>query len=221
MRADSSTGLCRDLPTAGENSGTPGGDVPEAPDAWQAFLARLRSGESAATRQFCDEFGPSLHKLAAAQMPDGLRRRVGAEDVVQSACRTFLRRARDRQFELADSQGLWQLMRAITVAKVREQARFHLRQRRGLQREAAAPNDSGGNWHVAGREPAPDAAVAFADELRHLLQALDGDERQVLKHKLAGRTNAEAAVALGMSERSVRRLLGRLRTRWERALAEP
>jgi len=56
----------------------------------------------------------------------------GPEDLVQSACRTFLRRAQIGQFRLADSEELWRLLCAITLTKVREQTRFHMRQKRGL-----------------------------------------------------------------------------------------
>src|SRR5688572_16762629 len=89
---------------------------------WQEHIDGLRSGDSEATRKFCEEYGPALQAVAAKHLPAGLRRRVGADDVVQSACRTFLRRAQVGEFHLADSESLWRLLCAITLTKVKEQA---------------------------------------------------------------------------------------------------
>ena len=97
----------------------------------ESHLAECRD----CTREFCERYGGPLYRVAAKHLPDRVRRRVGPEDVAQSACRTFLRRAEGGEFQLADAEGLWQLLCAITLTKVREQTRFHLRQKRGLDRE--------------------------------------------------------------------------------------
>src|SRR5207302_203407 len=84
--------------------------------------------------------GTLLEQLAERRLSKGLRRRVGADDVVQSAYRTFLRRAQAGEFQLADSDGLWRLLSAITLATVRELARFHGRQKRGFEQEVPIAN---------------------------------------------------------------------------------
>src|SRR5258708_3151729 len=105
-------------------------------EQWQRMITGLRQGDSMVVREFYAQYGPVWHATAYRHLPDKLRRRVGAEDVVKSACRTFLRRAEGGEFQLADDSGLWQLLCAITLSKVRGQARFHWRQKRGLGREA-------------------------------------------------------------------------------------
>ncbi len=104
-------------------------------DEWGAMVEGLRSGDPTVIRQFCERYGESLERLAERNLTGGILRRVGPDDVAQSACRTFLRRAKIGEFELADSKGLWGILCAITLAKVREQMRFQLRDRRGLDRE--------------------------------------------------------------------------------------
>ena len=99
-----------------------------AADDWDRLIHGLLAGDGEAARQFCAEYGDALRRLADKHLPAGLRRRVGPEDVAQSACRTFLRRARAGEFRLPDSAALWQLLCAITLTKAPEQARFHLRQ---------------------------------------------------------------------------------------------
>src|SRR4051812_47370036 len=106
---------------------------PEA--RWQALIDGLRRGDQRITQEFWDQYGRMLHGLAEKNLAEGVRRRVGPEDVVQSVCRTFLRRAQIGEFQLPDSESLWRLLCAITLTKVREQTRFHLRQKRGLDRE--------------------------------------------------------------------------------------
>ena len=132
-----------------------------------------------------------------------MRRRIGALDVVQSACRTFLRRARIGEFRLEDSEALWRLLCAITLTKAREQSRFHQRRKRGIDREqplAAADDSTAGVTAPADPRPSPDEAVAFDDFFEQVMAGLDDEERQVVDLKLQELTNDEAAGRLGLSE---------------------
>jgi RNA polymerase sigma factor (sigma-70 family) len=190
-------------------------------ERWAAWVRGFRTGDPDVEREFWDRYGPLLQRVAAGRMADRLRRRVEPEDVVQSACRTFFRRARAGQVVLTDSESLWRLLCAIVITKVREQARFHTRERRSLDREvplAGGPDDSGGEIPVPGREPPPDEAVAFVDYLEQLLVTLDDEERGVIDLKLQGLTHDEVANRLGLTERTARRVYKRVRTKLARAL---
>jgi RNA polymerase sigma factor (sigma-70 family) len=198
--------------------------VSSSPDPWQFTIDGLRRGDPAVVRDFWVAYGPALERLARSRLAPGVRRRVGPDDVVQSAVRTFLRRAGgDKPFELDDTEALWNLLCAITLTKVREKVRFHRRLRRGIDREVpldADPGDAGPAADSVDRGPAPEDAVEFADEFEHLLAGLDAEERDVLRLKLDGLTNEEAAASLGSSERTVRRLVKRLQGRLARAFPE-
>jgi RNA polymerase sigma factor (sigma-70 family) len=180
----------------------------------------LRAGDPQAVRRFCEQYGPLLERLADRHLGAAVRRRVGPEDVAQSACRTFLRRARLGEFRLGDSAELWRLLCAITLTKAREQARFHQRQRRGLDREvplgAVPAGAEGPDLRAAG--PTPDEAAEFADLIEQLVADLDEEERQVLDLKLQDFTNDEVAERLGCSERTVRRVVKRLQARLAQVL---
>jgi RNA polymerase sigma factor (sigma-70 family) len=195
----------------------------EAEDHWQRLIQGLRDGDPQAVREFCARYGELLHRLADKHLAEGLRRRVSPEDVVQSACRTFLRRAQGGQFHLADSASLWRLLCAITLAKVREQARFHLRQKRGFDQEVqAVPGDASGvSFHPVDPNPSPAEAAELADQFQQLLATLDDEERQIVDLKLQEYTNDEVAQHLGCSERTVRRILKRVQARLARALEAP
>ena len=179
---------------------------------WDRLIQGLRAGERDASRQFCERYGGPLYRVAAKHLPDRVRRRVGPEDVVQSACRTFLRRAEGGEFQLADAEALWQLLCAITLTKVREQTRFHLRQKRGLDRETDPDPTASGRpgFDAAAAAPTPAEAAEFADQFETLLASLDEEERTVVDLKLQEFTNEQAAEQLGCSERTVRRVLKRV-----------
>jgi RNA polymerase sigma-70 factor (ECF subfamily) len=186
-------------------------------DDWGRLVAGLRAGDPDVAREFCDRFGPALGRVADQRLPTQLRRRLGAEDVVQSACRTFLRRAQEGEFRLADDDSLWQLMCAITLTKLREHVRFHMRRKRGVDLEeplAPAPaGESGEGPPLAASGPTPDEAAEFADQFSHLLEGLDPEERLVVQLRFEEFTNDQIATSLNCSERTVRRLLKRVQNR--------
>jgi RNA polymerase sigma factor (sigma-70 family) len=193
----------------------------DGPDQWQRFIQGLRDGDQAVLFEFCQFYGPQLSRLADKYLGAKVRRRVGTEDVVQSACRTFFRRAQGGEFQFSDSAALWRLLCAITLSKVREHARFHNRQKRGLDRETSiAPDAGASDLHPRDPHPTPSETVAFSDFFEQIRAGLDEEERQVVDLKLQEYTNDEVALRLGLSERTVRRLLKRLQARLTRALEE-
>jgi len=187
-------------------------------DRWQRWITGIRAGNGAVVEDFCRQYGTLLHRVADKHIAGALRRRLGPEDVVQSVCRTFFRRAQGGEFEIADSEALWRLLCAITLAKVREQARFHLRQKRGLGQEVdAAAGDGAARFDPVAPEPTPSELVEFADQFTQLLAQFDDEERRIVDLKLQEHTNEEVAERLGCSERTVRRVLKRVRAHLERA----
>ena len=166
-------------------------------------------------REFCEHYGAALERVANRNLQTRLRRRFDAQDVVQSAFRTFLRRASGGQFQLSDSESLWRLLCAITLTKVREQARLQLRQKRTPAREVRLKAESesvGVAPHAPG--PTPAELVEFREQFEHIIASLDEDERRVVELKLEDCTQAEVAERLGTSERTVRRVLKRIETRF-------
>ncbi len=193
----------------------------EPTDSFAQMIRGLRDGDPQVAEEFWARYGAALQKVADSRLPAGLRHRVGPEDVVQSVCRTFLRRAKEGQFQLGDSRSTWGLLCAITLTKVQEQARFHLRKKRGVQLESEDVFSSAPGASVARPAdpgPTPDEAVEFADHFQHLLASLSAEERQIVELKLEDCTNDDVARKLGCSERTVRRLLKQLQSRLAREL---
>src|SRR5438105_3121282 len=158
----------------------------DEPARWQSLIDGLRRGDQRAAQDFWDQFGHLLQQLADKHLARGMRRRIGPEDVAQSACRTFLRRARIGEFQLPDSESLWRLLCAITLTKVREQTRFHLRKRRGLDKEVHAAvrpagesgaGESGPGFERAAPGPTPAEVAEFDDQFQQLLASMEEEER--------------------------------------------
>ncbi len=193
-------------------------------ERWERLIQGLRSGEGQIVQEFCAEYAGLLHRLAEKRLPRALLRRVGPEDVVQSVCRTFLRRAQGGEFQFDDSADLWRLLCAITLTKVRNQTRFHLRQRRSLAREVSdelPDGESGPGLAPQTPGPSPAEAAAFADQFQQVLASLEEEERQVVELKLQEYTNEEVAEQLHCSERTVRRIVKRAQERFARAFEAP
>ena len=183
---------------------------------WKRLIDGLRVGDPVVEREFWDRHGAALQRLADGHIKGRLKARVEADDVVNSAYRTFLRRARGGEFQLPDSAALWRLLCAITLTKVREQVRFHRRQKRGVDQEvplAPATDSRAEGMAVADPGPPPDEALLIADQMQHLLAALDAEERQIVELKLQDLTHEEVAAQLDCSERTVRRILKRVEAR--------
>ena len=174
-------------------------------DDWFELLA---AGDAETVEQFWNDFGEPLRRVAERQLSKSLAKRVDPEDIVQSACRTFFRRAQEGQFDCTNQDDLWRLMLTITLNKARMQARYHARAKRAMSAENSLDDVPEISPHHV--EDAIEA-VDFADLLETIFQHLDSESHQVLERLLADESQSEIASALGCSERTVRRIKSRIR----------
>ena len=178
-------------------------------DVWPRddWFSDLADGDPETVQQFWTEYGDPMRRVAERQLADRIKTRVDADDIVQSACRTFFRRIGQGEFELNGSESLWRLLLTITLNKARMQARFHTRDRRSIGREQAIPEN--GAFQPSERVSFLDS-VDFGDLLEHVMSHLDEEQQQILTMTLDGKPQSEIARALGCSERTVRRMRGRI-----------
>ena len=197
------------------------GDNPVADDVSIQLLERVRTGDEQAAADLFDRYVNRLIGLTRNRLSGKLARRVDPEDIVQSAYRSFFLRAQDGQFTLERSGDLWRLLTAITLNKLRMQAKYHGAQKRSMGDEESIA--SGSMYGVApervATEPTPDDAAALEEQLERIMGALKPLERQMLEMRLQSYTIDEIAAEVGRSERTVRRLLDRLKTYLEQELS--
>jgi RNA polymerase sigma-70 factor (ECF subfamily) len=187
-------------------------------DSFAGFLARLQSQDDAAAQELLVRFAHQLIALAHRHIGAGLRHKVDAEDVVQSAYKSFFLRYDAGNLDVANWNSLWGLLTLITVRKCAERAAYHRAERRDAAREVSLQRrDNASSWlEPFGREPTPDEAAVLREIVERLLAGLDDDERPILEMSLQGHTTREISERLGRAERTVRLVRESIRHRLER-----
>lgn len=196
---------------------------PESDLQWQEFIEGLATGSVAAQEQFWQRYGKRLDLVTRRHFPPGLNRRLAPEDIVQSTCRSFFTRIQDGRLEVSDRDSLWGLLCAIALNKTRMKQRYHLAQRRAINREQDVQSTKSDSGERTAAEPAsggapPDEAIIFAEQLERVMELLDATEKEILQLKLDNYTNQEIADRVSRSERTVRRVVERLQEKLATAL---
>ena len=179
---------------------------------------RLRAGDADAETLVVRRFTVQLVTLARRHLAQRIRQKTGPEDAVQSAFRSFFKRVRRGQFDLDSWDGLWSLLALITVRKCSARREHFQAARRDVRREVRLSNDDDPHTqHVAlSRAPRPDEALALAELIEQLLNDLSDSEQQVVHLRLQGYGINEICQMLSRADRTVRRILDRVRRRASR-----
>jgi RNA polymerase sigma-70 factor (ECF subfamily) len=188
--------------------------VMDSQSSFADLMARLRTGEDDAASQVFHRFAARLMLLARGRLNARLRQKVDAEDVLQSVFQSFFARYADGQFVLQDWDSLWGLLTSITLRKCARRAEHFQAARRDVRREAAPPADAA--WGAWAREPTPEEAALLTDTVRDLLDGLEPRERDIVALSLQGDTAAEISRQVDWGERTVQRILARVRKRLQR-----
>jgi RNA polymerase sigma-70 factor (ECF subfamily) len=178
------------------------------------LMGRLRAGDEDAAARVFDSFARRLVELARQHLDGRLRQKVDPEDVVQSAYRSFFVRYRDGQFTLLSWDSLWGVLTRITVRKCVNRAEHFRAARRDVRREVPlepTPGEIAAVGQFFAHEPTPVEAAALAETVEHLMSDLDEREREMLALALQGYIPREISPRVGRSERTVQRLLDRVR----------
>jgi RNA polymerase sigma-70 factor (ECF subfamily) len=178
------------------------------------LAARLKSGDPAAAEEIFRRYAHRLIGLAGKRLVGAIRQKVDAEDLVQSAFKSFFRAQEGSAVEVHDWHSLWSLLATITLRKVGYQIRHFLTDKRNVHREApTAPAAEGSDIGIEAlaREPTPLEAAMLAENVEHILDALEGKARDVIELSLQGWTPAEISAKVGLTERTVFRQVARLK----------
>jgi RNA polymerase sigma-70 factor (ECF subfamily) len=182
------------------------------------LLARWRQGDQYAAAELFRRYARRLIALARSRLSTKLAARVDAEDIVQSAYRSFFAGARAGQYDLRRGGDLWRLLVTITLHKLYLQVERNSAAKRGVDRERALPDEDqvdGIPAQLLAREPSPIEAAALADELAQFMQQLEPVERRLLELRLQGYDAEEMAADTHLSLRTVYRCLERFKTQLE------
>jgi RNA polymerase sigma-70 factor (ECF subfamily) len=181
------------------------------------LLVRWRQGDEQAAEEIFRRYASRMVALARSRLSLKLSQRIDAEDVVQSACRSFFTGTREGRYDIPPGSDLWQLLVAITLNKLYLRIRFNSSQKRDHGRERGFSSEDsllGLQPDLALREPSPDEMVALADELDQLMRPLKPLDRRILELRLEGHDLNEIAAQVQRSQRTVRRTLDQIKQRF-------
>lgn len=192
------------------------------------WIAALRVGDEDAASQLWERYFAQLVQLARRKLGSNPRRIADEEDVAISVFRRLCDGAEQGSFEqLSDRDGLWKLLVKITTNRAIDQKRHDNQQKRGGGKVRGESHFRGHEDSAAagldgllGPEPTPDMLRQIAEEHDRLMSRLDETLRKIAVWKLENRNNQEIGTLLGVTSRSVRRKLERIREIWNEELDE-
>ncbi len=191
-------------------------------DSVSRWIDDLRQGDDEAASRLWEKYFDRLVRLARHKMGNTPRRVADEEDMALSVFRRLCDGAKGGRFEqLADRDDLWRLLVVITTHRVIDQQRHETPLKRGggqvrgesvFVGNSSSPAD--GLQQLIGKDPTPEMLAQISEEHDRLMTMLDDDLKQIAVWKMENRNNEEIASELGLTSRSVRRKLGRIRELW-------
>lgn len=186
-------------------------DAAWAEELWENYYTRLRA--------------------AVRQRVRGIRRASASEsEVAQSALRTFLRRVQQGQLpRLDDDSELWRLLKTIAIRKSIDLQKNLRAQKRGGHYIVYNQDDQGadpltpqrGVANAPDTGPSPAADLEISELFNSMLASLPDDRhRDLILLKLQGASVALIAEHLGVTTRTVQRMVKGIEQQWQGGFLE-
>src|SRR5262245_55227837 len=185
-----------------------------ADQSFTDLMDRLNAGDDAAAAEIFHRFAHRLIGLARTRLDRLLQAKVDPEDVMQSVYRSFFRRQSENHYHLDGWDGLWGMLTVITLRKCGHRGEYFQAARRDVRREASAANGRDQpdlEFACLARDPTPSHAARLAETVEQIMRTLEGRERDIFALSLQGCTIAEISEQAGRTERTVQRVLKRVR----------
>lgn len=177
------------------------------------FLARIQSGDEDAARELLRRYEAEVRLVVRRQLPRLLRSRFDSLDFLQSVWGDFFQRVRSGPAEFTDSRHLVGFLARAAKNKVIDEYRRAASQKQDMHREEPIWSEAGRPRELPGREESPSKVVEAREVFDRLQELLPEDRRMLLSLKADGLSSREIGVRLGISERTVQRILEDLRRR--------
>jgi RNA polymerase sigma-70 factor (ECF subfamily) len=190
-------------------------------DDSRQLVQRWKDGDDSAADEIFERYLTRLIGLARSRLSPALARRVDAEDIVQSAYHTFFRNAREDRYVFERSGDLWRLLVGITMKKLHRNIEFHTAAKRSFRAEDSIRLSGESvrlRLEAVDSGPSPAEALSLVEQLDRVLESMDESHRDVFRRRLRGESVEEIATEIHRSQRTVRRLLERVRSDLEHEL---
>jgi RNA polymerase sigma-70 factor (ECF subfamily) len=183
--------------------------------SFEDLMARLRIGDSEVESQVFHRYAKRLIFLAQRHLEPRIQGKIDPDDVIQSVFRSFFTRTAAGQMEdLETWESLWQRLVIITLRKCRGKNDYYHTASREVQREiplGVLANQSDQDWEPAAADPTPFEAAVLTETVERLMGQLERRNRQILTLCLQGFPIPEISTEVGCTERTVYRILERVK----------
>jgi RNA polymerase sigma-70 factor (ECF subfamily) len=183
------------------------------PDSIRGLMARIQAGDEEAARELLNRYEAKVRLVVRRQLPKLLRSRFDSLDFLQSVWGSFFHKIRTGPNDLHEEGNLVAFLAWAARNKVIDEYRRAATQRQDIHRETSVRiEDVGGNGLVKPGET-PSQLAQAREMFGRLRDLLPEDHRIIVEMKAAGYSSKEIGNRIGISERTVQRVLEDLRSR--------
>jgi RNA polymerase sigma factor (sigma-70 family) len=186
--------------------------VPGGSSNIRDLLARIKDGDEGAACELLTRYESKVRLVVRRQLPRLLRSRFDSLDFLQSVWGSFFHRIRTGDNDLNEEQGLIAFLAWAARNKVIDEYRRAGTQKQDVRREERLEAKGDAEDALAAGDT-PSQLAQANETYERLRELLPEDRRVILELKAAGYSCREIGERLGMSERTVQRVLENLKDR--------
>jgi RNA polymerase sigma-70 factor (ECF subfamily) len=181
------------------------------------LLARLRAGDEDAATAIFNRYVRRLVGLARTRLDPLTRQKVDPEEVANSALGSFFRGYAEGKFELEGWDSLWEVLLVITLRKCGRRVEYFRAKRRNVAQEVpvGGADEDVLTWSAIAHEPTPEEAAMLSETVEQVMRDLHERERPILVLALQGFSLPEISEHVRRTERTVYRVLRRVKDKLE------
>ena len=187
----------------------------ELTSSFRSLMQEIAAGSQTAVGKLLDLYGHHLCRAVRRRLSRVLRPKYDTSDFVQAVWASFFcDRGQLARFE--HSGDFVAFLTKMANNKVVDECRRRLHtQKANVNRERSLSDDASQETVLPGREPTPSQVAIGHEQWERMMGEVPSHYRQILKLRAAGSTQEEIASLLGVNEKTVRRVLNKLRGRME------
>ena len=168
---------------------------------------RLRAGDDQAAWDLVETYGPHVMRAIRRTLSQELRGKFDSDDFAQAVWASFFS-ALDQLGGMKQPQQLVGLLTTMARNKVVDEIRRRVQtQKYAIRREQPMVQSPDGETGFLSRDPRPSQMAIARERWIQMLHDQPEHYRQVMRLRLMGRTQRSIAVRLGLSEKTVHRVL--------------
>jgi RNA polymerase sigma factor (sigma-70 family) len=179
------------------------------------FLARIAAGDEDAARELLTRYEAEVRLVVRRQLPRLLRSRFDSLDFLQSVWGSFFRRVKGGPAEFEDSRHLVAFLARAAKNKVIDEYRRAGSRKGDMHREEPLWTEGDRPRDLAAEGDTASQVAEAHEAFGRLRDLLPQERHRLLELKAQGLSSRDIGEKLGISERTVQRVLEDLRRRVE------